>query len=177
MKGKKIQAFCSAVFLAGLICSGAGCGNSGKLEAGNIAPDFTLNNLYGEKMGLKDFTGRKIVFLVFGASWCPYCREEVGMLKAIQAKYFDTPVMLLYINISESAEKTSAYAREMEMTYPVLVDTGGTVAKLYKVRGIPHNVIVDSHGVIRFIGMNNQEGYEAVLDQLVLDLNKEKGCQ
>jgi cytochrome oxidase Cu insertion factor (SCO1/SenC/PrrC family) len=37
----------------------------GRVQVGNAAPDFTLENLDGERISLSDFRGKKNVLLVF----------------------------------------------------------------------------------------------------------------
>ena len=46
------------------------------------APDFSLKDLQGKTFTLSENKGP--VLLVFGATWCPYCREEIPHLKAIK---------------------------------------------------------------------------------------------
>ncbi len=50
------------------------------LKPGTPAPDFTLTDINGHDVSLRDFRGRQVV-LVFWASWCPDCRAEVPDLK------------------------------------------------------------------------------------------------
>jgi len=49
---------------------------------GKPAPDFTLKDLDGREIALKDLRG-KAVLLNFWGSWCPPCREELPQLEAL----------------------------------------------------------------------------------------------
>ena len=46
------------------------------------ASPFTLKDLKGEEIKLSDYKG-KFVLLVFGTTWCPYCRIEIPNLKKV----------------------------------------------------------------------------------------------
>lgn len=53
---------------------------------------------------------------------------------------------LLTINIGDSAEKVKAFMAEGGYSLPVLLDTGGEVARAYRVNGVPSTFLVDSRG-------------------------------
>jgi peroxiredoxin len=123
-----------------------------------MAPDFTLNSLDGEDISLSQYFGKENVFLVFGASWCPYCVKEIPELNEIEARYGGQGLKLLYINVQESREKVASFAQKNSMGYTVLPDTSGAVARLYRVRGIPHQVIIDKKGEILYEGPRPGQG-------------------
>jgi len=62
-------------------CAGTGSIRSEGAKDGNQAPDFTLENLEGEKVSLNDFSGR-VVLINFWATWCPPCRAEIPDIQA-----------------------------------------------------------------------------------------------
>ena len=45
------------------------------LSIGETAPDFTLKDLEGKDVSLKDFKG-KVVFINFWATWCSPCKKS-----------------------------------------------------------------------------------------------------
>lgn len=116
------------------------------------AKEFTLENLKGEKVSLKDFQGKKVVLLNFFATWCPSCREEIPILNKLYPEYKGRNVEFIGIDLRESKEKVSAFVKKLKISYPVLLDLKGEVGNLYKVGYIPLNVIIDQNGVIRFMG-------------------------
>ena len=76
------------------------------------------------------------------------------------------------MNLREGKEKVSDFMQKKSWTFPVLMDNGD-VAQKYQVRGIPHSVLIDKTGKIRFvhIGFGGAEKLEAQLrkefDQLL----------
>lgn len=62
------------------------------LQSGQIAPDFTLKNLYGNDISLSDFKG-KVVYIDFWASWCLPCVMENKLIKQLKPEYKDKDVV------------------------------------------------------------------------------------
>ncbi|HCJ66005.1 MAG TPA: hypothetical protein DHV62_01435 [Elusimicrobia bacterium] len=138
------------------------------------AKDFTLVNLKGEKVSLKDFQGKKVVLLNFFATWCPSCREEIPILNKLYPEYKEKNVEFIGIDLRESKGKVSTFVEKLKISYPVLLDLKGEAGNLYKAAYIPLNVIIDRNGVIRFIGSFLEEkDLRKELDKIV-PLKKEK---
>ena len=116
-------------------------------EVGAVAPDFTWANLNGASVGLSELRGQ-VVLINFWATWCVPCRVE---MPAIQARYNDGDFAVLAVNFDESAEKVRAFADELGLDFPILLDPGGKIQELYRVRGYPSSYFVDTNGVIQFI--------------------------
>jgi peroxiredoxin len=57
--------------------------------------------------------------------------------------------VILAVNIDEDREEVEAYTESLALTFPTLLDEGGTVARAYGVRGVPTNVLVDREGMIQ----------------------------
>jgi peroxiredoxin len=111
------------------------------------ALDFTLEDLDGNTVKLSYYTGQGVL-LVFGTTWCPYCRKEIPQLKELYTKYKEKGFEILNIDIQESKDKVSEYANEHKLPYKVLLDTDGRVASMYGVRGVPTKVLINKDGTI-----------------------------
>ena len=115
-------------------------------------PDFTLPNLAGENISLSNFLGKKVLLLVFGATRCPDCVNEVPGLKEVYEKFKNKDFVLLYIDIGESKKKVEAFVRKNSIPYQVLLDEKSEVASSYKVYGIPTVFLIDRRGKVVFSG-------------------------
>lgn len=113
----------------------------------NKALDFALEDLDGNKVKLSYYTGQGVL-LVFGTTWCPYCRKEIPQLKELYTKYKEKGFEILNIDIQESKDKVSEYANEHKLPYKVLLDTDGRVASIYGIRGVPTKVLIGKDGTI-----------------------------
>ncbi|HLR75872.1 MAG TPA: TlpA disulfide reductase family protein [Virgibacillus sp.] len=116
------------------------------LEKGNIAPDFELKTLDGEKMKLSDFRGQRVM-LNFWATWCPPCRAEIPDM---QKFYEDKDVEILAVNLydTDNEDDISEFIDEFGMTFPVLLDEGSAVSTTYQIQPIPTTYLIDSNGRI-----------------------------
>jgi cytochrome c biogenesis protein CcmG/thiol:disulfide interchange protein DsbE len=121
---------------------------------GRQAPGLKLESLDGRQVSLADYAGQ-VVLLNFWATWCPPCKEEIPAIERAYEGHRDEGFMVLGINEGEASQVVQAFAGELGITYPVLIDRRGDVAAQYRRRGLPLTVIVDRDGVIQV----RHEGY------------------
>lgn len=128
------------------------------LAKGSKAPDFTAQNLKGEKVTLADFTGRKIA-LVFISSHCKPCQELVPKLMALKAKPLHADVEIMLVS-REERNATKRYVEEHAISLPVLIAPHKTNTFLddYKVAGTPAFCFITAQGTIRDAGVAHFEG-------------------
>jgi peroxiredoxin len=139
-----------------------GMGRAG--EAGlDRAPDFTLKDLQGRSFTLSENRG-KPVLLVFGATWCPYCVQEIPRLKNIFAKYGPQGVVVVNIDIQETQDKVARFADKHKIPYPILLDESASVSKKYGVRGVPNFTLLDKNGAI---ACRQCSSVEPLLDEML----------
>jgi peroxiredoxin len=126
------------------------------------APDFTLKDLNGATVNLKDQRG-KIVFLNFWTTWCPPCRLELPSLEKLYAEFKDRDFAMLTIDLKESANRVKSFRDKEKLTFPILLDADGTTGLKYGVRSIPSTYLIDRNGYIigGALGPRNWAGREA----------------
>jgi peroxiredoxin len=112
------------------------------------APDFILTDLNGRKFRLSDFRGKQPVLIIFSATWCTFCREEIPHFKSIHAAYVKQGLEIVNIDIQESKEKVAKFTAKYGLPYRVLLDEDGVVGGIYDIRGVPSMVLVDQNGNI-----------------------------
>jgi len=111
------------------------------------APDFALRDLKGTEVKLSDSRGR-VVLLAFSATWCPHCRREIPELKKLHARFKDRGFEVLMVDVQESQKRVASFAAKYEIPYRVLLDEEGKVARQYRVRGIPDELLIGKDGAI-----------------------------
>lgn len=124
------------------------------VRVGDLAPDFTIELITGEKVALSSLKG-KVVMLQFTASWCGVCRKEMPYIeKEIwQRLKNNKEFTLIAIDRDEPIETVKYFSDKVGITYPIGLDPGANIFSLFAFRqaGITRNVIIDREGRIIFL--------------------------
>ena len=131
--------------------------NGKKLWAKSIlnekAPELVVEKWISKQPDTKG----KFVLIDFWATWCGPCRAYIPSLNDIQKKYADKMVI---IGVSdEAAEKVEAFSNP-KINYFEAIDTQGTVKDQLQVKGIPHAILIDPKGIVRWEGFPLLKGNE-----------------
>jgi peroxiredoxin len=118
---------------------------------GDPAPVFTFPGLDGEMVSLTDYKG-KVVFLNIWATWCPPCREEMPSMEKLYQQLKGEDFAILAVSIDASGAKAvGPFMKEYGLSFPALLDTGGTMQNLYGTTGLPESFIIGKEGRIEKI--------------------------
>ena len=120
------------------------------IKGSQTAPNFSLEDLNGKKVDLKQFRG-KVVFLNFWATWCGPCKEEMPSMEALYQKFKEKGFVFLTISVDyEEKKKVKEFINKHHYTFPVLIDSKCLTLDLYGVKGIPTTILIDKKG--RMVG-------------------------
>ena len=123
------------------------------VKAGDMAPDFIINEAGGNSYRLSDLRG-KVIMLQFTASWCSVCRTEMPFIeKEIWQEKKPDGLVVIGIDRDEPLEKVLRFREEMAVTYPLALDPGADIFGLYALKqaGVTRNVIINRSGKIIFL--------------------------
>ena len=121
------------------------------LEKGNLAPDFELKSIDGKTMKLSSLRGKKVIVNMW-ATWCPPCRLEMPEMEKFYTENKNEGIEILAVNLTKAEKSRNdvpAFVKAYGITFPILMDENGDVARLYEVSSIPATSIIDTQGVIR----------------------------
>lgn len=169
MKPKKLLClFFVVTFTLAFACS---CSSESDKEQKTLqhpkvkAPDFTLPDLDGNQVNLKENYKKQPVLLYFWATWCPHCRMVPKELKKIMGRYDSDELMILAVNVGsgDSFEHVKRYRDKNHIPYTILYDKGSRVTRSYNVRGIPLFILIDTDGNIVYFSHEVPENLDRFL--------------
>jgi len=102
----------------------------------------------------------KFVLVEFWATWCGPCRQSIPHLNALQAKFKDR---LVVIGLSDESPEEMHKMASPRVDYYVGTDSQARTRAAVEVKGIPHAILMDPEGIVRF------EGQPAYLDESGLE--------
>jgi peroxiredoxin len=106
-------------------------------------PNFELRSLSGSgtttNAGLK---GSPVV-LNFFASWCAPCRDEAPLLERAWRDYRDRGVRFVGVNYQDTPSRARHFVEEFGITFPVVVDDEGRLARALDVYGLPQTFFLN----------------------------------
>ena len=124
--------------------------------AGTAAPDFTLSGLDDKPVKLSSLKG-SVVVLDFWATWCGPCVMSLPHIDQLHKDQSPHGLKVFAVNLQEDKDTVKTFIDQKKFSLPVLLDTNGDTAKLYKADAIPETVIIGKDGVIKkvFVGVTD----------------------
>jgi cytochrome c biogenesis protein CcmG/thiol:disulfide interchange protein DsbE len=126
-------------------------------ETNRPAPAFNLPRVGGGSLQLNELRG-KIVLINFWGTWCAPCIEETPALQSAYMQLKDQGVEFVGINLrhqeavgAEGDNAVAAFAQGFNVTYPIVMDVDGEIARKYQISPIPVSYFLDTEGNIRYV--------------------------
>jgi thiol-disulfide isomerase/thioredoxin len=142
---KKINYLILVILLTGNLYS------QDTLRIGDKAPKINITDYILNTPKDKKFEN-KFIILEFWATWCAPCLGAVPHLNDLQNK-FKKRKDLLFLSITyEKPEKTKRTLEKIEFKTIVVSDQTKNTEKNFNVDGIPHTVLIDNNGIVKWIG-------------------------
>lgn len=127
------------------------------------APALHLKNWITEKPDTKG----KFILLDFWATWCGPCKRGIPHMNAY-SKTFKKD--LVVIGISDETEAKVRSMATPKIIYYSALDTNSSLNKHYGIQGIPHAVLIDPDGIVRWEGfpsLKNHELSAAIISEII----------
>ena len=164
--------------LAALVLVGY-CPSLMSLEIGKQAPNFKLAVLSdsqtqdkntgaigSEEIGseeeaayrlveLRDYVGT-VVYVDFWASYCVPCRESFPLLSELRDRFNRQSFEVIAVSNDVDPRDAKRFTETYKVSFPVLSDPSGYVAKTYGVKALPMGFLIDEKGVIQKV----HEGFQ-----------------
>jgi len=113
------------------------------------APEIELRTIDGLPFNLAELGG-KVVLVNFWATWCEPCVEEMPSLQRLRDKLGPARFEVLAVNYQEGEPRIRTFLQKVPLSFPIVRDTDGGVARAWKVRIFPTTFVVDAEQKVRF---------------------------
>jgi len=108
-------------------------------------PAFASHTATGQPVSLEALRGR-VVLLTFWASWCAECRPEMPLFERLHRDFAAQGLTVLGINFQEDKQTIQAYAKALDLTFSLVLDSHGTITRSYGVIGLPTTILIGRDG-------------------------------
>jgi len=108
-------------------------------------PAFAGHTATGQAVSLDALHGR-VVLLTFWATWCAECRPEMPLFERLHRDFAAQGLTVLGINFQEEKQTIQAYAKALDLTFSLVLDSHGTITRSYGVIGLPTTILIGRDG-------------------------------
>ena len=132
--------------------------------------DFSLKNVDGRPLSLKDYPQAKGFIIVFTCNHCPFAKLYPPRLNELNKKYKDLGVPLIAISSTDanvfeedSYKNMVAKAKNEKFNFPYLYDESQAVAKDFDAQKTPHAFVIwkeNGKWAIKYNGAIDDNGAE-----------------
>lgn len=127
----------------------AGASGSGALFGiGEKAPSLVVPQVGGGTIDLANLGG-KPVWINFMATWCPPCQDEFPLMNGFAARYADTGLVIIAIDVKEEEGTVASFAQELGTSFPLGLDADGRAATAWEAAALPVHFWIDADGIVR----------------------------
>ena len=140
------------------------------VAVGNEAPNFVADDTEGNAVEFSNHIGKsKYLLLDFWASWCGPCRRENPNIVKAYEEYKDKGFDIFAVSLDSSRDGWVAAIEKDGLDWTNVSDLllwDSEPAKLYGVRAIPSNFLIDENGVIVARNLKGEDLHNTLNDLL-----------
>jgi thiol-disulfide isomerase/thioredoxin len=139
----------------------------------SIGDHWVSQTFDGQTLDSKDLLG-KVVVLNFWYAGCAPCRAETPELAKLATEYASKNVVVVGVNVRDTAETALAFARTHALTYPSVIDINtGAVVQAYtgvvSPSAVPTTLILNAKGEVtaRILGRFVDSTLRSLIDTAI----------
>jgi len=113
-----------------------------------------LTDIENNSLNMNEYKNKPLI-VHFWATWCPTCKLEASNIEALSQKH---NVISIAVS-SGSNKKIQSFMKERNLSYKVINDSNGVLAKKFGIEAYPTTLIYDRNGTLKF----SEVGYSTTL--------------
>jgi peroxiredoxin len=131
-------------------------------KIGDEAKDFSLKNIDGKKVALKDYKDAKGFIVIFTCNHCPFAKAYESRVIELDKKFATKGYPVIAINPNDpqivpedSYENMQSLAKERSYSFPYLIDETQEIAASYGATRTPHVYLLKKDKeklIVKYIG-------------------------
>ncbi len=136
------------------------------------ASEFELIDLDDQMHRLEDYKGKPVI-VNFWATWCPPCREEMPSMERAWQKIQAEDIAMIGINVGEDFDTVFGFTGQIEISFPLLLDSDGAESRRWPIRGLPTTYVLNTKGEIVYQAIGGRDWNDDEILDLVRALREE----
>ena len=109
-------------------------------------PSVIVADSSGTEINSGDLLNGNRLVVSLWSTWCVPCRRELPQLQQFAVEHQDVSVVA--VNLGDKLDSVAAYAAEIGLTMPVVIDSEGRISSALGVTSVPSTIVIDSHGKV-----------------------------
>ncbi len=122
-------------------------------EIGAAVDDFLLPGIHGDAQSLATLLpGKKGGVVIFWSGVCSHCTRYDGYLNRFEQRHPELALIVVASRNGETPEQIRKTAAERGLTFPILHDAGGKVARQWCTQQTPRAFLIDADRTLLYRG-------------------------
>jgi peroxiredoxin len=139
-----------------------------RTAVGQIYVPFAQADSAGQSISVSEYVGTNYLLVDFWASWCAPCREENPNLVALYNRFHEKGFDIFGVSFDSKRANWLGAVKDDNLTWAHVSELNGwdnSAGKLYGIRSIPSNVLINPSGIIIAKNLRGEE-LKAKLEEL-----------
>jgi thiol-disulfide isomerase/thioredoxin len=142
-------------------------------EPGDRLPDYRVARpATGDSVELRRAFAGHVTLVNLWATWCEPCREEMPSIERAYEADSSRGFRVAAVSVDDGPPgPVLDYVADRRLTFDVFQDRSGGIQDAYRVAGLPHSVLIDRHGVVRYVALGarawDSDPMQARIDSLL----------
>lgn len=134
-------------------------------EAARLAPRFAVRSVEGKAVTLDTLLQQGPVLLDFWATWCKPCVTSLPAVQRLWQQHGAAGLTVVAVSIDgpRNFAKVRPFARSLGLTFPIVLDEDGSLARRFDVTVVPTSILIGRDGRIAHVQVGYTAGQEEAL--------------